>query len=237
VLIIPDQRPRKPRLEARQRVSRVSPQVYLPTTSKKNRQDLVSIVSGTAADLELLIAYLPAYLPQFHTFYNVVSGISLGGHTCWRLATSRVAATTKKLHGLAIVVGCPHISALLLSRLGVDLDALGVPIERIHTIPYDALAAVLTETQRQRWPRAVSELFAGFDRETDEEFPRDVPTYILNGKLDTVVPDRFTAPWVARRREEGYANIEYFVQANDGHACTDLMVGKIARWLARSYAA
>ncbi|OKL61830.1 hypothetical protein UA08_02483 [Talaromyces atroroseus] len=202
--------------------------------NETHAQDLVSMVSGSAQDVELLIDYLPAYLPEFQTFYNIMSGISLGGHTSWRLATSSIA-TKGKLHGLAIIVGCPNLSAMLLSRLGVDLDALGVSLDQVRTVPYSELSAKLNKSQRTRWPRALSELFAGFDRETDERFPRHIPTYILNGKLDSLVPDKFTQPWVAKRRAEGYENIDYFVQENAGHSCTDQMVENIAQWLARLF--
>lgn len=195
---------------------------------------MISIVSGNAQDVELLIDYLPAYLPEFKRFYNVMSGVSLGGHTSWRIATSSLA-TKGKLHGLAIIIGCPNLSALLLSRLGVNLDALNVPIAEVYTVPYDNLSTVLTESQRQRWPRALSELIAGLDRETDERFPRDIPTYILNGKHDALVPNKYAEPWVEKRRAEGYSNIEYFVQEKTGHTCTKQMVDNVSQWLIRLF--
>ncbi|KAL3706944.1 hypothetical protein TMatcc_007957, partial [Talaromyces marneffei ATCC 18224] len=204
--------------------------------NESHAQDMLSVISGSAHDYELLIDYLPTYLPEFNRFYNFMSGISLGGHTSWRVATSPVAQRGK-LHGVAIIIGCPKLTSLLLSRLGVDLEAaaqkFSVPIDLIYTISYDKLSTILTDQQRQRWPRALAELAASLDRVTEQSYPRDIPTYILNGKLDPLVPDKFTAQWVKQRREvDKYDNIEYFVQENTGHTCTNQMVDNVSRWLA-----
>lgn len=197
---------------------------------------MLSIVSGGAQDVELLINWLPTYLPQFSKFYNIISGISLGGHTSWRVASSGLASKGK-LHGAAIIIGCPNLSALLLSRLGVDLDALNVPIDQVYTVPYDKLSALLNETQRKQWPKALSQVLAELDEITDTQYPWNLPTYILNGKLDPLVPNKFTEPWLTKRRAEGYENIEYFVQENTGHTCTKEMVHNVAQWLVRLFAA
>ncbi|CRG91271.1 hypothetical protein PISL3812_08319 [Talaromyces islandicus] len=194
-------------------------------------QDMLSIISGSAQDFDLLIDYLPTYLPQFKKFYNIMSGMSLGGHTSWRLGTN----SSSKLHGLAIVIGSPEMAALLLNRLGVDANALSALGDDLYKIPYDTLSQVLTEEQRRRWPRALHGLVAELDRNTAENFPRDVPTYILNGKLDPLVPDRFTEAWVAKRKDEGYANLDHFAEENTGHACTQVMVDNIASWLVKLF--
>lgn len=196
---------------------------------------MLSIISGSAHDYELLIEYLPTYLPDFNRFYNFMSGTSLGGHTSWRVATSPIAQKGK-LHGVAIIIGCPNLTSLLLSRLGVDLEAAAqefkVPLDLVHVIPYEKLSTILTEEQQQRWPKALAELTTSLDRVTEQSYPRDIPTYILNGKLDPLVPDKFTAQWVKHRREvERYDNIEYFVQENTGHACTNQMVDNVSQWL------
>ena len=203
-------------------------------SDRDNRQDMLSIISGSAQDYELLIDYLPTYLPEFNKFYNFMSGISLGGHTSWRVATSPVAQQGK-LHGVAIIIGCPKLTSLLLSRLGVDLEAAAqqfkVPLDLVHIISYDKLSTILTEEQRQRWPRALAELTTSLDRVVEQSYPRDIPTFILNGKLDPVVPDKFTAQWVKQRGIERYNNIKYFVQENTGHTCTNQMVENVSQWL------
>jgi fermentation-respiration switch protein FrsA (DUF1100 family) len=192
---------------------------------------MLSVISGAAQDFDLLIDYLPTYLPQFNKFYNIMSGMSLGGHTSWRLGTN----SSSKLHGLAIIIGSPNMAALLLNRLGVDSNVLSPLADDIYKIPYDTLSGLLTEEQRRRWPRALHDLVAELDRNTAEKFPKDVPTYILNGKLDPLVPDRFTEAWVAKRKAEGYTNLDHFAQENTGHTCTQVMVGNIADWLVKLF--
>lgn len=203
-------------------------------SDRDNRQDMLSIISGSAYDYKLLIDYLPVYLPEFNKFYNFMSGVSLGGHTSWRVATSPVAQEGK-LHGVAIIIGCPNLTSLLLSRLGVDLEAAAhqfrVPLDLVHVISYDKLSTILTEEQRQRWPRALAELTTSLDRVVEQSYPRDLPTFILNGKLDPMVPDKFTAQWVKQRGIERYDNIKYFVQENTGHTCTNQMVDHVSQWL------
>lgn len=195
---------------------------------------MLSIISGSAHDYELLIDYLPTYLPEFNKFYNFMSGISLGGHTSWRVATSSVAQKGK-LHGVAIIIGCPKLTSLLLSRLGVDIEAaareFNVPLDLVHIISYDKLSTILTEEQRRRWPRAIAELTTSLDRVVEQSYPNEIPTFILNGKLDPLVPDRFTAQWVKQRGIERYDNIKYFVQENTGHTCTNEMVENVSQWL------
>ncbi|KAF3407676.1 hypothetical protein DPV78_000489 [Talaromyces pinophilus] len=197
-------------------------------------QDMLSIISGSAQDYELLIDYLPASLPEFDKFYNFMSGISLGGHTSWRVATSPVAQNGK-LHGVAIIIGCPKLISLLLSRLGVDLEAAAqqfkVPLDLVHIISYDKISSILTDEQRQRWPRAIAELTTSLVRVVEQSYPRDIPTFILNGKLDPMVPDKFTAQWVKQRGVERYGNIKYCVQENTGHTCTNQMVENVSQWL------
>lgn len=165
-----------------------------------------------------------------------MSGISLGGHTSWRVATSSVAQKGK-LHGVVIIIGCPKLTSLLLSRLGVDLEAaareFSVPLDLVHTISYDKLSKILTDEQRQRWPRAVAELTTSLDQVVEQSYPNDIPTFILNGKLDPLVPDKFTAQWVKQRSIERYDNIEYFVQENTGHTCTNEMVDNVSKWLVK----
>ncbi|EED18632.1 conserved hypothetical protein [Talaromyces stipitatus ATCC 10500] len=204
--------------------------------NESHAQDMLSSISGGAHDYELLIDYLPTYLTEFNNFYNFMSGISLGGHTSWRIATSSVAQRGK-LHGLAIIIGCPKLTSLLLARLGVDLEATAskfdVSEDLIHIIPYDKLSTILTEEQQRRWPRALANLVTEMDRVTEQAYPRNIPTYILNGRLDPLVPDKFTAQWVKQRKTEGYQNIEYLAQENTGHACTNQMVDNVSGWLVR----
>lgn len=199
------------------------------------RQNLLSSIAGSAQDLELLIDH-PLYLPSnFEKVYNIISGISLGGHISWRLATSRAAARGK-IHGLAIVIGCPNLTGLFLSGLEVDTAALITPSAALYIVPYDKLSAILNDRQRRLWPRAVSELLTELDRVTDENFPKNIPTCILNGKLDQLVPDVLIHTWVTKKRAEGYTNIKYLVYPNAEHICIREMVDMIAKWLMTIFA-
>ena len=78
--------------------------------------DLVSMISGSAQDFKLVLDYLPAYLPRFSKFYNIMAGVSLGGHTAWRISS---LASPGQIHAYCIVVGSPRISDLLVDRLGI----------------------------------------------------------------------------------------------------------------------
>lgn len=198
------------------------------------RLDLLSTISGAAHDFKLLLDYLPAYLPQFSRFRNIMMGVSLGGHTAWQMP----ALAPSQLEALAIVVGCPNLTSLLVERLGIDASSLGAKADHLHTVRYDDLQTVMTEQQKRRWPRALADLAREADRKVEDEFP-DVPMMLCNGQYDTLVPARYIASWVERRRKRqgnaGVKDTELFVQENTGHSCTKEMVAKIADWLGDMY--
>jgi pimeloyl-ACP methyl ester carboxylesterase len=197
--------------------------------------DLLSVISGSAQDFKLILDYLPAYLPQFTYFHNIILGISLGGHTAYRLASS----TRGQLKGFAIVVGCPTIASLLISRLGVKPAALGTTDADLGDVSYDRLEPVMDDVQRRRWPRAIAERISEGDRMVLEEFPAEAPVLLCSGKQDTLVPAFYTASWLEKRRnglspgEED--NIKFFVQDNTGHSCTKEMVAMIAAWMGNMF--
>ncbi|OQV07349.1 hypothetical protein CLAIMM_11799 [Cladophialophora immunda] len=187
--------------------------------------DLLSMISGSAQDFKLILDYLPAYLPQFTRFHNIMAGVSLGGHTAWRMAS---LAAPGQIEGFAMVVGCPSLNPLLLSRLEIDVAALA-------TASYDDLEKVMTAEQKRRWPRALAGLVREGDRVVAEEFPTDVPVLLCNGAVDPLVPPQYTVAWVDRVREVERKNesgrVRFFVQENTGHSCTKEMVALIASWL------
>lgn len=208
----------------------------LRVANRASSQDMISSVAGAAQDFQLVFDYLPTYLPGISKSYNVMSGISLGGHTTWRIAVSEAAARAQ-VHGLIPIVGSPNLTALLLDRLQVDTSKLSVATEDLYKVPYAELSSLMTEEQRQRWPQSLSELVSRLDRETNVNFPKNIPILIQNGKEDPLVPDRFTAPWVQKRKAEGYTNVEYFAQENTGHACTKGMVANMSNFLVKLFAA
>lgn len=193
--------------------------------------DLVSLISGSAQDFKLVLDYLPAYLTQFTRFYNVMAGVSLGGHTAWRMAS---LASPGQIHAYCMVVGCPSISQLLVDRLAIDPcatdDANG------QAFNYDSLLRRMNTEQQLRWPRALANIVQAEDRKVAHEFPTDVPLLLCNGVHDKLVPAKHTASWVDKRRHQNKTNgidqdIIFFVQDNTGHSCTKEMVAIMAVWL------
>ncbi|KAH8655783.1 hypothetical protein BX600DRAFT_73321 [Xylariales sp. PMI_506] len=200
--------------------------------------DLLSLIAGSAQDLHLLITYLPAYLPQVKITRNLVFGVSLGAHTAWRLppllATRSTPAAAAKIDSMALVVGSPYLTALLLSRLGIEAESLGTTIERLHEVPYERLESIMTPQQKRRWPEPVHQIATAMDAEIADNWPAGIKMLIQNGVVDPLVPDRFTRPWTSGRGVgvgERVGNVEYHVQENTGHSCTKEMVARIADWL------
>ena len=74
---------------------------------------MFSIYHGTAADLSLLISYLPAYLSDLSApiAQNIVLGISLGGHAAWQ-----VVLREPRVSAAVVVIGCPDYEALMRDR-------------------------------------------------------------------------------------------------------------------------
>lgn len=179
----------------------------------------------------MVLDYLPAYLTQFNKLYNIMGGVSLGGHVSWRMP----ALAPKQIQAMTIVVGCPNLTSLLLSRLRFDPSFVSSTAEELYKVPYEKLHAAMNETQRRRWPRQLSEIVSAGDRAVDEDFPSDMPLLLQNGLLDPLVPYKHTAPWVEKRK--GNDKIEFFVQENTGHSCTKEMVAKIAVWVSDLLAA
>lgn len=199
--------------------------------------DLLSVISGSAQDFKLILDHMPTYFPQFTRFHNIVLGISLGGHSAYRLAS---LLPPGQIEGYAIVVGCPTLGSLLLSRLGIDAASLGTTVSELGNLGYDTLEKIMSKEQKRRWPRALSELVREGDRKVYEEFPADTPLFVCNGKEDPLVPTSYTAAWLEKRREdmmtpeeEGKAN--FFVQDNTGHSCTKEMVAMIAAWMGNMF--
>ncbi|PTB40245.1 hypothetical protein M441DRAFT_195800 [Trichoderma asperellum CBS 433.97] len=206
--------------------------------NENHAMDLTSMISGATQDFKLVLDFLPAYLPQYTRFHNIMLGVSLGGHTTWRMAL----AARDQIEAFGMVVGCPNLTSLLLERLGIDAAVFGVKGEELETIDYDQLEKVMNEQQRRRWPRALAELIREDDKRILEEFPANVPLFMCNGEYDKLVPSRYTSSWLERRKamlDGGMASEEsktrLFIQENTGHSCTKEMVAMLADWLGDLY--
>lgn len=189
-------------------------------SSYNPRLDLLSLIEGSAQDFKLIMDFIPAYLPQCARIYNIMGGISLGGHTAWRIAS----LAPGRFNAFAMVVGSPNLTSLLLSRLGIQSDQ-----PDLDTLEYRELYKLMNPQQRRMWPHTLDNLIREGDRLVAESFPTDVPVLLCNGKFDKLVPARYTEEWVARRQQP--RNIKLFVQDNTGHSCTKEMVTILAVWL------
>ena len=189
--------------------------------ANKGSMDLISTIEGATHDFKLLLDFLPCYLAQFKTFHNVMMGVSLGGHTAWRMP----AVAPGKLDALAIVVGCPDLSSLLLDRLGVNMSLTA-------TTTYQELEVGMTEQQKARWPRPLFDVVREADAKISNGLP-ELPMLLCNGKYDTLVPAGYTESWVERQKQRAATRL--YVQDNTGHSCTLEMVAMIADWLGELY--
>jgi pimeloyl-ACP methyl ester carboxylesterase len=168
-----------------------------------------------------------------------MAGVSLGGHVSWRMPA---LFPHGEIEAMFMVVSCPNLTALMLSRLGLDPSLLHTTFDELYEVPYDELVKVLDEKQKPRWPRRLHELMSEGDRKVKEEWEDDMPLLLMGGKQDPLVPVRFMEPWVEERREreksgEAKGKLEVFVQDNTGHSCTKEMVWKMAEWLSGLYGA
>lgn len=190
--------------------------------------DLISSIDGSALDFKLIMDFLPAYLPQFSRFRNIMAGISLGGHTAWRLPSF-----VPTLEAIIIVVGCPNLTSLMLSRLDVSSTGVspdGTP-DGLRQVPYEDLEKVMTEVQKRRWPRALHDVVRESDRKVAEAW-KELPLLLMGGELDPLVPMGPTELWFDKHK-----NGDIFIQSNTGHSCTKEMVHMMARWLGSLYEA
>ncbi|KAJ5108665.1 hypothetical protein N7456_005340 [Penicillium angulare] len=195
--------------------------------NENHAMDIVSMISGSAQDFKLVLDYLPAYLPQFNRFYNIMYGVSLGGHTAWRIAS---LISPGQFYGYAMIVGCPSLSTLLLNRLGIDPTS----VNGDDTLDYEKLKQLMNPKQQRRWPEPLAKIVHQDDRKVSNDFPTDVPLFLCNGLHDKLVPAKYTNTWVEARRqspEGSKQDITFFVQENTGHSCTKEMIAMMAVWL------
>lgn len=141
--------------------------------------DLLSTISGATHDFKLVLGYLPCYLPQFTKLHNIMMGVSLVGHTAWRLPAILAPG---QLTGIIIVVGCPSLTSLLLERLDFDASSVGLEASQLHEASYDTLEPHMTAEQKRRWPQSLADLARQADLNVANSFTKDVPMMLCNGK-------------------------------------------------------
>ncbi|KAK9463219.1 Alpha/Beta hydrolase protein [Lipomyces oligophaga] len=168
-------------------------------------QDMLSMVYGITVDFQTIIKFLGAYVSElFKPTEFIASGISLSGHVTWNLL-----ATEPRIKIGIPVVGTTDMTALLIHRLG----------------DYKTVADVPEGTPE--WPKALEILM----KERDDKLAliKDKKILILNGDLDTLVPDRFTKPWVETYAK--YNDVTYIHQEETGHYLSWFFVNKITEFV------
>lgn len=205
--------------------------------------DMISSIDGNAADLKLIMEYLPSYLNLEYLidtklktelgttiqYVNILSGVSLGGHTAIRFASQY----PESVDIINPMIGCNDLSTLLINRL------IKTPIDspdydkKMFYYNYDELP--LTESQRQvQYPEFFHNYLATEDKKIWEDFPMNkIKLFATFGGKDTLVPPKLSKFWV-----ESYLSTngdsESFTQEDVGHECTPEMIDKFTTWLAKT---
>lgn len=204
--------------------------------------DMISSIDGNAADLKLIIEYLPSYLNleflldsklkselgSTIKYVNILSGISLGGHTVIRFASQY----PHLVDIINPIIGCNDLSTLLINRL------IETPIDspdydkKLFYYNYDELP--LSNQQRQyEYPEFFHKYLSIEDKKIWEDFPMSkIKLFATFGEQDTLVPPKLSKFWI-----ESYLSTnddsESFTQENAGHECTPEMIDKFTTWLAK----
>ncbi|KAJ5111285.1 Alpha/Beta hydrolase protein [Penicillium argentinense] len=173
--------------------------------NEKHAHDMLAMIDGIALDIQTVMRFLGVYVEdRFTPIEFVMSGHSLGGHTSWN-----ILAQEPKIKAAIISVGCPNMTDLLQDRLGGK----------------DVVDPV-------RWPDSISSMF----RKRDEDVSKitDKQVLILNGALDTLVPSKFTKPWVENYGQQNDVSLNVFEET--GHWFSLEMMDKVVDWVLQKIA-
>ncbi|KAK9373833.1 Alpha/Beta hydrolase protein [Lipomyces chichibuensis] len=172
----------------------------------KHGQDMLSMVDGIAIDTQTVMTYLESYVGDLFTPTQfIASGVSLGGHVTWNL----LASDSRIQVGIPIV-GCPDMTSLVIDRLGTYTSVEQIP------------------EGTKEWPKSLEELYASRDKNITAI--RGKKILVLNGVLDTLVPDKFTKPWIEKYAANN--DVKYIPLEDNGHYLSWRMIDEITEWLA-----
>ncbi|GAB1217299.1 hypothetical protein ATERTT37_006537 [Aspergillus terreus] len=167
---------------------------------------MLSTIDGTVVDIKLVLKYLASYVDGiFHPTQFIVTGISLGGHITWNML-----AEEPSIAGAIIIVGSPNLTDMLVERLG-----------------YASLSDIPENTKE--WPRSIERLYRERDQALEIIVGKKI--LILNGALDTLVPSKFTDPWVAKYAHQN--DVKFIVQEDCGHCLSFRMMEEMVEWVAQ----
>lgn len=184
--------------------------------------DMLSDVIGTAQDFVTVAEFLPAYLPKYSSFYNIMSGISLGGHTVWRVAN----IAPELFQAYLPIIGCPALSGLLPARLQIELPK--EIADSNEPVAPPVIEKYATAQQKEYWPIPAAKLAYLNDVGIDKIDVSDKHFLILNGELDPLVLNKYTLPWVKSHKSD---RVQFHAQDNAGHQLSPEMIEKINKWL------
>lgn len=204
--------------------------------------DMMSCIDGSVQDITLVMDYLPDLLPfKVDEYVNVVAGVSLGGHIAWRFA----AYHPYRVQALIPVVACPSLGLMMVHRfckqvLGLkegqfpSADEAVLELQQAQT-GLEAYKAIGTKTsnheEQKYFPVSQFERTVATDIELETRFPAGLPTLLLCGETDRLVPCIYTKRWV--NINDTNADVELFIQPDTGHMCTPEMVEYARGWLER----
>lgn len=149
--------------------------------------------------------YLKLYVEdRFNPTEFVMSGHSLGGHTAWN-----ILADEKRIKTAIISVGSPNMTDLLLERLG----------KRDGPDPI-------------RWPESIAQMYRDRDQRVSQIEGKQI--LLLNGALDTLVPSKFSVPWVEKYGPKNDVSLNVF--EDTGHWFSLEMMDKVVEWVLQKIA-
>ncbi|KAK9452488.1 Alpha/Beta hydrolase protein [Dipodascopsis uninucleata] len=171
--------------------------------NENHGQDMMSMIDGIALDIQTVMKYIECYLKVIKPTKFIVTGVSLGGHVTWNLLS-----TDPQVSEAIIVIGSPDLSSMMADRLG----------------GYKSLEEIPENTPR--WPASLSPIYRSRDELITHITGKKI--LILNGEIDTLVPDKFTRPFVEKYGSNN--EIEYICQPNVGHIFSWEMINKMVEW-------
>lgn len=184
--------------------------------------DMASIIDGSVQDAVMIMNYLPSYVPGY-TFRNFATGISMGGHSCYRIAIS----APDKFEGIIPILGCPDLTSLLLNRL------LSRKAEcQFYEKNYSELG--MKADQLEKWPKSFHAYLSSQDREVADNLPLHIKVFALFGKEDKLVPVEFSKAALKTFEKDGN-QVQIYTEPGTGHNTTEpmlnLVIDSLAKWL------
>jgi len=155
-------------------------------------------------DIKIVIKYLATYVDgRFNPAQFIVTGVSLGGHVAWNILSEEPGVS-----GAIIIVGSPNLTAMLTERL----EQTSQPDKREN---------------REEWPMALETICLGRDTAVEQISGKTI--LILNGSLDTLVPNKYTAAWM--RNHASQNDVKYVVDEDSGHWLSFNMMEQVIEWV------